>query len=225
METPIIVEPKESANSAVIWLHGLGATKQDFLPVAEILQARVLPNTRFILPQAPVRPVSLNNGFPMPSWYDIIALTSPREIKQSELDESSQYVISLIEAQIAAGIPLDRIILAGFSQGGAVVLHTAFIAHDKPVGGVMALSTYSATFDESLTIGDNKIGIPTLHLHGTLDPVVKLELGIAAEEFLRTRGVQTTWHDYRMEHEVINEELQDIAAWLVDLLGPKDSSQ
>lgn len=221
MESPIILEPKKTADSAVIWLHGLGASKHDFEPVAEILQSRVLPSTRFILPQAPVRPVSLNNGFPMPSWYDIIALTSPREIKQSELDESSQYVIGLIEDQIQAGIALDRIILAGFSQGGAVVLHTAFVAYDRPVGGVMALSTYSATFHETLNIRDDVKSVPTIHLHGSLDPVVKIELGLAAKDFLKSHGVKTTWHDYPMQHEVINEELQDIANWLIEILQPQ----
>ena len=223
MESPIILNPKQPADSAVIWLHGLGASKEDFLPVAEILQARVLPNTRFILPQAPVRPVTLNNGFPMPSWYDIIALTTPREIKQSELDESSQTIIGLIEDEVAKGIPLKRIILAGFSQGGAVAFNTAFIAYDKSIGGVMALSTYSATFDDSLNISDEKKTIPTLHLHGSLDDVVNIELGKKAEEFLRSRGVQTTWHDYSMRHEVINEELQDIANWLVEQLNPAAS--
>lgn len=224
MESPIILDPKQTADSAVIWLHGLGATKHDFESVAQILQARVLPNTRFILPQAPVRPVSLNNGFPMPSWYDIIALTSPREIKQSELDESSQYVISLIEDEVNKGISRDRIVLAGFSQGGAVVLHTAFIAYDKPIAGVMALSTYSATFNENITISEALKSIPTLHLHGSLDPVVKMELGIAAKDFLKAQGVQTTWHDYPMQHEVINEELQDIAAWLAEILQAPHSN-
>lgn len=220
MESPIILNPKQPADSVIIWLHGLGASQEDFLPVAEILQARVLPKTRFILPQAPVRPVTLNHGFQMPSWYDIIALTSPREIKQSELDESSQTIIGLIEDEVAKGIPLTRIILAGFSQGGAVALHTAFIAYDKSIGGVMALSTYSATFDESLNISDEKKTIPTLHLHGSLDDVVNIELGKNAEEFLRAHGIQTTWHDYPMRHEVINEELQDIANWLVEQLNP-----
>lgn len=219
MDKPIILDPKQSADSAVIWLHGLGATKEDFLPVAQILQRDALPHTRFILPQAPVRPVTLNNGFPMPSWYDIIALTSPREIKLSELDESSQSIIALIEAEIEKGIPLERIILAGFSQGGAVVLHTAFIAYPKNVGGVMALSTYSATFDEAITLDEKKKQIPTLHLHGSLDPVVKIALGRAAEQFLKAQGIDTCWHDYPMQHEVINDELQDIAKWLIERLG------
>lgn len=220
MDTPLILDPQQTADSAVIWLHGLGATKEDFLPVAQILQNKILPATRFILPQAPVRPVTLNNGFPMPSWYDIIALTTPREIKQSELDESSRYIISLIEDELAKGIALDRIILAGFSQGGAVAFNTAFIAYEKTIGGVIALSTYSATFDEAITISDEKQHIPTLHLHGSMDDVVNIELGKAAEEFLRHRGVTTTWHDYPMRHEVINEELQDIAHWLVTILQP-----
>ncbi len=225
METPLILEPKQMADSTVIWLHGLGATKQDFLPVAQILQRQVLPNTRFILPQAPIQPVTLNGGMPMPSWYDIIALTSPREINQSELDASSQRVISLIEAEVEKGIPLDRIILAGFSQGGAVVLHTAFIAYEKVIGGVMALSTYAATFEEKLHISDEKRTIPTLHLHGTMDPVVNIELGRAAHDFLKERGVTTAWHEYPMQHEVNNEELQDIASWLVDLLSTKSTAK
>ncbi len=225
MESPLILDPKQTADSAIIWLHGLGASKEDFLPVAQILQNKILPATRFILPQAPVRPVTLNNGFPMPSWYDIIALTTPREIKQSELDESSQYVISLIEDEVAKGISRDRIILAGFSQGGAVVLNTAFIADEKQVGGVMALSTYSATFDPSLNISETKKSIPTLHLHGTMDDVVNIDLGRAAEAFLRHHGVQTTWHDYPMRHEVISEELQDIANWLVTQLQPHSNER
>lgn len=221
MDTPLIIEPRQTADSTVIWLHGLGATKQDFLPVAQILQRQVLPKTRFILPQAPIQPVTLNGGMPMPSWYDIIALTSPREINQSELDASSQMVISLIEAEMEKGIPLDRIILAGFSQGGAVVLHTAFVAYDKPVGGLMALSTYAATFEEHTTLGENKQTIPTLHLHGTLDPVVDIKLGRAAHDFLSERGVNTSWYEYPMQHEVNNEELQDIANWLMDIVGDK----
>ncbi len=214
MDTPLIYNVTE-ADSTVIWLHGLGATKGDFAPVAEILQREVLPNTRFILPQAPVRPVTLNGGMPMPSWYDIIDLSSPRQINQAELDHSSQSVITLIEAERKAGIPLERIILAGFSQGGAVVLHTAFIAYHEEVGGVMALSTYGPTFEDGVTLNEKKSKIPTLHLHGTADPVVLPQFGRAAYQFLSERGINAKWHEYPMQHEVIQPEIADIARWLM----------
>lgn len=214
MIEPLIIDPPTTVDSAVIWLHGLGASRHDFEPVADILQKQVLPHTRFILPQAPDRPVSLNMGMAMPSWYDIVALSSPRQIDKGQLEESAQTVIELIEAQRKQGIPLNRIILAGFSQGGAVVMHTAYIAYPENVGGVMALSTYAPTFTEHTKLVAGKIAIPSLHLHGTQDNVVDIKLGKAAYNFLLEQGANASWHDYPMMHEVCNEELSDIAQWL-----------
>lgn len=210
----LIIDPPAPVDSAVIWLHGLGATREDFKPVAEILQKQVLPNTRFILPQAPNRPVTLNMGMLMPSWYDITNLSIPREINHEQLEESAQTVIQLIEAQRNQGIALNRIILAGFSQGGAVVMHTAYLSYPENIGGVMALSTYAPTFTTETTLADGKLAIPSLHLHGTQDNVVDISLGKAAYEFLLKNGINATWHDYPMMHEVNNEELTDIAKWL-----------
>ncbi len=218
MLEPLILDPPAPADSAIIWLHGLGANKYDFQPVAQILQQQLLRNTRFILPQAPSRPVSLNMGMSMPSWYDIINLTIPREINLTELEESAQSVIELIEAQRKQGIALNRIILAGFSQGGAVVMHTAYIAYPENVGGVMALSTYAPTFTAETTLAEGKQTIPSLHLHGTQDNVVDISLGKAAYDFLQNKGISASWHDYPMMHEVCNEEISDIAKWLHEKL-------
>ena len=138
MHENLILEPTQSADACVIWLHGLGADRYDFLPVAEALQ-QVLHSTRFVLPQAPTRAVTINGGYAMPSWYDILAMSPARAINREQLEASAQQVIDLIEAQRDSGIDPARIILAGFSQGGAVVLHTAFLRWHGPLGGVLAL--------------------------------------------------------------------------------------
>lgn len=218
MLEPLIIDPPQSVDSAIIWLHGLGADKYDFQPVAQLLQKQLLPHTRFILPQAPTQPVSLNGGMAMPSWYDIIDLSSPRKINVEQLEQSAQTVIKLIEAQRKQGIALNRIILAGFSQGGAVVMHTAYIAYPENVGGVMALSTYAPTFTADTVLATNKKAIPSLHLHGTHDPVVLPELGKAAYAFLLSQGISASWHDYPMQHSVCDDELTDIAQWLTQRL-------
>jgi len=134
MHEALILEPTLAADSCVIWLHGLGADRYDFEPVAQMLQ-QTLPGTRFVLPQAPTRPVTINGGWSMPSWYDILAMSPARAIDQAQLEQSAQQVIELIEAERASGIEPARIVLAGFSQGGAVVLHTAFLRYPHALGG------------------------------------------------------------------------------------------
>ncbi len=214
----LTLEPSRDADACVIWLHGLGADRFDFQPVAEALQ-RVLPSTRFVLPQAPTRPVTINGGWSMPSWYDILSLgPGGRSLDLQQLEGSAQRVIELIEAQRASGIDAKRIFLAGFSQGGAVVLHTAFLRWAEPLGGVLALSTYAPTFSDSLTLNDIQRSRPVLCLHGSQDDVVPPALGRAAHDFLAARGVPVGWHDYPMAHEVLGEEVRDIAEWLEERL-------
>ena len=133
MTEPLILQPVKDADACVIWLHGLGADRYDFLPVAEALQETLL-GTRFVLPQAPHRPVTINGGYEMPSWYDILAMSPARAINREQLEASADRVIELIEQQRASGIDASRIFLAGFSQGGAVVLHTAFLKWQGPLG-------------------------------------------------------------------------------------------
>ncbi len=218
MTTPLILEPSNSADACVIWLHGLGADRYDFLPVAEALQQRLL-STRFVLPQAPTRPVTINGGWSMPSWYDILAMSPARAINRDQLEASAQQVISLLEAQRDAGIDPARIFLAGFSQGGAVVLHTAFLRWQGPLGGVIALSTYAPTFTEPSAFAPAALQYPVLCLHGSRDDVVPMGMGRAAFQTLQNAGVTAAWHDYPMGHEVLPEEIRDIGAWLAERLG------
>lgn len=212
---PLILEPAEPASACVIWLHGLGADRFDFQPLAEALQ-RVLHGVRFVLPQAPSRPVTINGGWSMPSWYDILAMSPERAIDLAQLEQSASSVLALIEEQLAAGIPARRIVLAGFSQGGAVVLHAAFRRWAGQLGGVLALSTYAPTFEETGQLGAIQREHPVLCLHGRQDDVVPLALGQRAHDWLAARGVAVTWRSYAMGHEVVEEEARDIARWLAE---------
>ncbi len=213
MSAPLIIEPATTADSCVIWLHGLGADRYDFLPVAEALQERLL-RTRFVLPQAPTRAVTINGGWAMPSWYDILAMSPARAIDQAQLEQSTQAVIALIEAQRDSGIDPQRIFLAGFSQGGAVVYHTAFLRWAGPLGGIMALSTYAPTFVPDLSLSPQQQSLPVLCLHGSGDNVVLPSMGRAAYECLVQNKVAAEWKDYPMAHEVVPDEIRDIGEWL-----------
>lgn len=217
MTQPLILEPSRPADACVIWLHGLGADRYDFEPVAQLLQ-RHFTSTRFILPQAPTRPVTVFNGMPAPSWYDILAMAPARAIDEAQLNASADDVIALIQGQIEQGIEARRIILAGFSQGGAVVLHTGYLRWSSELGGVMALSTYGPTFGDGIDVPATQRQLPALCLHGTLDDVVTPAMGRAAYDFLLASGVPAQWRTYPMSHEVSNEELGDIAAWLRERL-------
>lgn len=217
MSDPLILQPTHDADACVIWLHGLGADRYDFLPVAEALQER-LKTTRFVLPQAPTQAVTINGGWAMPSWYDILAMSPARAINLEQLEVSAQQVIDLIEGQRDSGIDPTRIILAGFSQGGAVVLHTAFVRGAFPLGGVLALSTYAPTFHDDLQLADTKKQLSVLCLHGTFDDVVTPAMGRAAHDYLAAHGVPVQWRDYPMAHEVLPEEIRDIADWLEERL-------
>ncbi|MBM1192845.1 alpha/beta hydrolase [Pseudomonas weihenstephanensis] len=218
MHTPLTIEPQKPADACVIWLHGLGADRYDFLPVAEALQEQLL-STRFVLPQAPTRAVTINGGYAMPSWYDIKAMSPARSISEDELNESADTVIGLIEAQKASGIDANRIVLAGFSQGGAVVFHTAYLKWQGALGGVIALSTYAPTFSDELELSASQQRIPALCLHGQYDDVVQNAMGRTAYEHLKKRGVTVTWQQYPMAHEVLLEEIHDIGHWLAARLG------
>ncbi|MET1076829.1 MAG: alpha/beta fold hydrolase [Pseudomonas sp.] len=213
MHEPLLLQPTQTADACVIWLHGLGADRYDFLPVAEALQAR-LRSTRFVLPQAPVQPVTINGGHPMPSWYDILAMSPARAIDRVQLERSALQVMALIEAQRDSGIDPARIILAGFSQGGAVVLHTAFLRWQGPLGGVLALSTYGPTFGDGVQVPAAAQQIPACFQHGRFDDVVQPAMGRGAHDFLAAQGVTVSWQEYPMAHEVLPQQIRDIGDWL-----------
>lgn len=215
LETALIVEAPKPADACVIWLHGLGAGRTDFEPVARMLQAQ-LPHVRFILPQAPNRAVTINGGMQMPSWYDILSISpGKRAISSTELEQSSQQLIGVMEAQRDAGIDPKRIFLAGFSQGGAVALHTAYLRWQQPLGGVLALSTYAPTFEEA---GQPAYLAPAFNMHGRYDGVVPMVMGQSAWQQLKDWGVSASWQDYPMQHEVTHEQILDIGNWLYQQL-------
>lgn len=218
MSNPLVLEPVNTPDACVIWLHGLGADRYDFMPVAEALQESLL-TTRFILPQAPTRAVTVNGGYAMPSWYDIMAMSPARAIDHDQLEVSAQTVLSLLEGQRDSGIDPARIFLAGFSQGGAVVLHAAFKRWQGPLGGVLALSTYAPTFTDSMQLSDSQKRIPVYCLHGSMDNVVLKSMGLAAYGCLKAQGVTVTWQEYPMEHQVLPQEISDIRTWLAEKLG------
>jgi len=218
MHESLILDPTLPADSCVIWLHGLGADRYDFEPVAQMLQKR-LPSTRFVLPQAPTRPVTINGGWSMPSWYDILAMSPARAIDKAQMEASAQCVIELVEAQRDGGIDPARIVLAGFSQGGAVVFHTAFLRWQGPLGGLLALSTYAPTFTEELQLDAARRSLPVLCLHGSQDEVVPPFMGRAAHDALAGQGVPAQWREYPMGHEVVMEEIREIGDWLEQRLA------
>ncbi len=218
MTDPLILEPVDTVDACVIWLHGLGADRYDFLPVAEALQ-QTLRSTRFVLPQAPTQPVTINGGYLMPSWYDIKTMSAAaRAIDHDQMEASAQQVLNLIEQQRDSGIDPARIFLAGFSQGGAVVLHTAYLRWQGPLGGVLALSTYAPTFNEQMTLSASQQRIPAYCLHGFNDEVVHAAMGRAAYEHLKAQGVTAQWQEYPMGHQVLPQEISDIGDWLADKL-------
>jgi len=219
MTEPLIIEPASEADSSVIWLHGLGADRFDFEPVAHALSEH-LPATRFILPQAPTQPVTFNMGHAMPSWYDILALDgSERAINFDDMEEAAATVIRLIEREQRSGIAAKRIVLAGFSQGGAVVLHSALLRWNGELGGVLALSTYAPTFKADTRFAADKQKLPVLCMHGTQDAVLPIGMGRKVYEQLNAQGINAEWREYPMGHEVRPEQLRDILHWLKQRLG------
>ncbi len=213
---PLEVETATNPEYAVIWLHGLGADGSDFVPVVRELGLAGAPAVRFIFPHAPYMPVTCNGGYVMRAWYDIISLDSTsRRIDAAGIVASRDTVRHLIEREKSRGIPVDRIFLAGFSQGGAVAYTTA-LSHPEKLAGLIALSTYipspALLADE---LADANRAIPIFAAHGTADDVVAPTLGQAARDWLIERGYPIDWHEYPMPHSVCLEEIWAIGQWLV----------
>lgn len=213
---PIELNPSTPATATVIWLHGLGASGHDFVPVVPELH---LPDTlavRFIFPHAPQIAITINGGYVMPAWYDITAMNLEREIDEAQLLASSAMISALIDNEIARGIDSQRIIIAGFSQGGAVAYHTA-LSYPKPLGGLMALSSYFATAKSIVAHPANQ-QLPIAIFHGIYDSMVQETLGHRALNTLRQWGYSPRYYSYEMDHEVNMSEIKDISAWLQEQL-------
>jgi phospholipase/carboxylesterase len=212
----IKVEPTQQANASVIWLHGLGADGNDFVPIIPELKLPESLQVRFVFPNAPSIPITINAGHVMPAWYDIIEIDIERKVDNSQLLTSADQIKRLIDREIDLGIPSNKIVLAGFSQGGAVSYQTA-LTYMQPLAGLLCLSTYFATHDIITPNLANK-QLPIQIMHGSHDPMVPVAQGEKAYQLLTTMGYKTDYKTYPIEHSVCPDEIADIAQWLVKVL-------
>jgi phospholipase/carboxylesterase len=212
----IVVEPSGTASASVIWLHGLGADGHDFEAIVPQLRMPANSPIRFIFPHAPSMPVTINNGMVMPAWYDILEMTLSREVDEISLNKSVKAIEAILENEIELGIKSERIVLAGFSQGGAVAYQLG-LNITKPIAGILALSTYIAS-EKLVTYDAVNKGMNIQVCHGTFDPVVPEFLGKKAHETLSGRGYEANYKSYPMEHSVCAEEIADISVWLQEVL-------
>lgn len=206
--SPLVLEPTTPVKALIIWLHGLGADGDDFAAVAESLE---LEGVRHLLPYAPRRPVTVNQGMIMRAWYDI-ALEGSRWLpNDEELLVSVQAVNHLVDQQLATGLRANKIFLAGFSQGGAVALATG-TRHASHLGGVLALSTYLPLIEQLPTA--HSPALPIFMAHGRQDPVIDRSHAQRSHQILEAAGYPVTWHEYPIPHSVCLEEIHDMAHWL-----------
>lgn len=217
----IEIETSPNPKAAVIWLHGLGADGNDFAPIVPELQLEGAPALRFVFPHAPMMPVTINNGHVMRAWYDVSF--GDLEGKTRRADEqgvraSQVQVDQLIEREIGRGVAARNIVVAGFSQGGAIALQTG-LRYAQPIAGIMALSTY-LPLAESLgaeAAAANR-DVPIFYAHGTYDPVIPLAMATASRDKLAASAYKVEWHEYPMQHAVCAEEIGDISNWLKQVL-------
>jgi phospholipase/carboxylesterase len=208
------LETGPGPTAAVIWLHGLGADGYDFEPIVPELDLAAAPAVRFVFPHAPMRPITINGGAVMRGWYDVLSLEGVRREDDTGVRASQASVEELIAREAERGVPAARLVLAGFSQGGAIALQTG-LRHPERLAGIMALSTYlplasTLAAEASAANGD----VPIFMAHGRHDSLIPIERATISREALRGAGYKIEWHDYAMEHAVCREEIEDVAAWL-----------
>jgi len=213
------IDPAGEPSAVVIWLHGLGADGHDFEPIVPELRLPGDLPVRFVFPHAPQRPVTINYGMVMRAWYDILDMDVARRIDLKNFLDSAARLKDLIARELQAGIPSERIVLAGFSQGGAVALHTG-LRYEKPLAGILALSTYLPTverLEEERSPANAET--PVFMAHGRYDPMIPMDNATVAREALDSLGYKVEWHEYPIEHQVSMEEIRDIGDWLAKVLG------
>ncbi|ALM53285.1 alpha/beta hydrolase [Halomonas huangheensis] len=215
----IVINPAGDApaDACMIILHGLGADGRDFEPVARMMPRPDYAQVRFIMPHAPRLPVTVNGGMVMPAWYDILEMSLDRRVDEQQLRQSAQRIQAIIGEQIAAGIDSRRILVSGFSQGGAVAYEAA-LSFEQPLGGLLAMSTYLATAD-SIELAEANREMPIEIHHGNMDPVVPEALGRAAHSRLESLGYTPRYRQYPMAHAVCPQQIADIGEWMVSRLS------
>jgi phospholipase/carboxylesterase len=218
----IELETAPNPTAAVIWMHGLGADGNDFVPIVNEIDLSGAPGIRFIFPHAPTRPVTINNGYVMRAWYDISfgdLEGNTRKADEKGVRESQAQIGQLIARENGRGIATGKIVLAGFSQGGAIALHTG-LRYPGTLAGVMALSTYlplAESFAKEASPANTKT--PVFMAHGTQDPVVPYAMGRGSRDLLQQAGYALEWQEYPMQHSVCLEEVADIGRWLTGVLA------
>ena len=219
LDAPVVVEPAEPATAAVVWLHGLGADGHDFEPVATELEKGAPGGVRYVFPHAPVRPVTINGGMAMRAWYDIAGPDPDRGADIVGVRASAGIARALVEEQIARGIAMERMVLAGFSQGGAVALY-AGLRFPSRIAGILALSTYLPGM-ESLGTEAHAANrdTPIFLAHGSRDPIIPLALSERSRAAMADLGYTVETHTYPMPHSVCPEEIRDIGDWLCRVLA------
>ncbi|GGY10357.1 phospholipase/carboxylesterase [Litchfieldella qijiaojingensis] len=217
--TELVIEPRNGkpADSCVILLHGLGADGHDFEPLVPALDLPPDLAVRFVLPHAPSLPVTINGGMVMPAWYDILEMDLGRRVDEAQLKASAKRVHRLIDAEIDKGIDSQRIVLAGFSQGGAVAYQAA-LTYPRPLAGLLAMSTYFATAD-SIELHEANRGLVIEAHHGSFDPVVPESLGREGAERAREMGYEVNYRRYPMQHSLCPQQVADICPWLAQRLA------
>ncbi|MDP3858753.1 MAG: carboxylesterase [Stagnimonas sp.] len=213
-EDAVILPAPGNHTATVIWLHGLGADGNDFVPIVPELGLPRQHGIKFVFPHAPVQPVTINNGMPMRAWYDILSLTRMEKQDIAGTQASAARIAGLLDAERAAGIPGERLILAGFSQGCAMTLYTG-LRYPHRLGGLLALSGYLPLHDrlatEAAAVNKN---LPILMCHGQYDPVLPMVLGKSSAEILTAAGYPVDWREYPMQHQVCAEEIDAIGDFL-----------
>ncbi|HWK74669.1 MAG TPA: alpha/beta hydrolase-fold protein [Povalibacter sp.] len=218
----VCLVPPVKPTASVIWLHGLGADGHDFVPIVQELRLPPALAVRFVFPHARPRPITINNGYVMRAWYDIKSLERMRPEDTDGIRESATVVDRYVEQEIATGIAANRIVIAGFSQGGAIALH-AGLRYPQRLAGILALSTYLPLRDSvAAEASPANRDVPILMCHGINDPVLPHDLGSSSRDLLRELGYAIDWRSYPMEHQVCLEEIADISAWLQARLTPQN---
>lgn len=216
LETLELSPNSTNIDASIIWMHGLGADGHDFESVVEELN---IPDTRFILPHAPYRAVSINNGYQMRAWYDIFGLELNSQQDEVGIRESQSQIETLITKEMARGVPANHIVLAGFSQGGAIALHTA-IRQPRRLAGVLALSTYLPLKPRlEPEMNPANAHLPIFMAHGTFDNVISLEVSKVSAALLKQHEFALSWHEYPMAHSLCMEEIADIRSYLESILN------
>jgi phospholipase/carboxylesterase len=208
------IQPTAEHRHSIIWLHGLGADGHDFESIVPELRLHAEAHIHFIFPNAPFRPITINGGMTMRAWFDILELSRNLRVDMAGIYDSCQSIERLIDAEIAKGIPADQILLAGFSQGGAIALHTG-LSHSQRLAGIVALSTFLPTLDQlNASRSPANRDIPVLMAHGILDSVVAVEFGKKTSDQLQSWGYPVEWCDFMMDHSVCREEVECIAEFV-----------